>query len=214
VGGSDLRIQRMLITENAATVDGGGVSISDLEDEDSWFRNNIVQDNQSGVEGGGVSISGSEAVFMFANNHILGNSTGLEGAGVHISAEESEGLYIWSNLVGWNDGDSGLFCEEGVGASIAYNTGFSTTSGINFTFSDDEDDGNNDEQNPVLSGFSNDGDPDNDDWSLGESSPMIDNGPSNGEGPTWYIDWADIDGSTNDRGATGGTGGDWNWDSE
>jgi hypothetical protein len=89
---------------------------------------------------------------------------------------------------------------------VAYNLSYSTTSGTDLDLAAGEDAGENETANPLFRDFSNDGDPSNDDLTLGSGSPATNSGPAAGEGPSWYTDWADPDGSRNNRGNTGGPG--------
>ena len=90
-----------------------------------------------------------------------------------------------------------------------YNIAFLTTSQIDFAIGTDTDGGSNLITDPMLVAFSADGDPTNDDLGLQSQSPAIDSGPAEGTGPSWYSQWADLDNSQNDRGATGGRRKGW-----
>ena len=68
----------------------------------------------------------------------------------------------------------------------------------------DADAGNNLYVDPLFSQFIDDGALVGDDFGLQSSSPAVDSGPMDGEGPSYYTTWQDIDGSQNDRGYTGG----------
>ena len=61
---------------------------------------------------------------------------------------------------------------------------------------------------PLFVSFTNNGNPSDDDLTLEMTSPAINSGPSSGV-PIglngYYSDWADPDGSQNDRGYTGGS---------
>ncbi len=204
-GGKNHSIERVLVWSNSAQVYGGGIAIAGLEDSASILRNLFVQDNVAGTAGGGVSITGDAASFLLANSSVVANKADDGGAGIYVEIDDGAGLSIWSNIVYYNNGESGLYVSDGSGASVAYNTVFSTTSGLNLDLGAGEDDGENAEADPVFTTFSNDGDPALDDLTLRSSSPAINSGPEAGEGPGGYV-WADTDNSRNDRGATGGQG--------
>jgi hypothetical protein len=204
-GGSDHLIEGVYVWSNSAQVYGGGVSITGLEDATSVLRNLWVQDNVAGTSGGGVAITGDDASFLLVNSTIVANKADEDGAGLYAQVDNAEGLSLWSNILYYNDGESGLYLTEGSGGSVAYNVAFSTTSGNNLDIGADEDHGENLEADPAFGSFSNDGDPEKDDLTLGSTSAAIDSGPQKGEGPDGY-DWDDLDGSRNDRGATGGQG--------
>jgi hypothetical protein len=208
VGGSDLWLERLVMWGNVADVDGGALVITDHSDEDSVVRNLYMQDNIAGDNGGGISITGTVSRLLIANTTLVANTCGGEGGGISVDVEDAEGLYVWSNILMWNDGDSGLFNLSGNGASIAYNTGYASTSGVNFDVDSGEDAGENETADPLFGEFSNNGDPTDDDLTLSSGSPAIDSGPTSG-GPSSVSTWSDTDWSRNDRGADGGPGGGW-----
>lgn len=209
IGGSAIVLERIKAWENTAAVLGGGIALSDLDDSSSLLRNLWVQDNVSGSVGGGIGIAGSRAGFVLANSAVLANQSPNSGAGIYASSSQADDLTIWSNVVAWNNGADGLYVEAGSGASVAHNTTYSTTSGINYSVGVDEDDGENTEDYPGFTDFSNDGNPTDDDVTPTADSVLIDAGPLDGDGPPGYTSWSDADGSRNDRGLTGGAGGTW-----
>ena len=107
-------------------------------------------------------------------------------------------LLIWSNIIGWSDGESGLYSAEGIGVDAAWNLAYATYSGRDYAGELQEDESNL-VANPLFVDFTDDGLIGNDDLALSEDSPAIDSGPDR-------PGWADTDGSQNDRGATGGPG--------
>ncbi|MDG1478412.1 MAG: MopE-related protein [Myxococcota bacterium] len=205
-GGSDHLIERVTVWSNSAQLYGGGIAVAGLEDSGSILRNLYVQDNVAGTAGGGVSVIGDAASFLLANSTIVANKSDDDGAGIYVEVDDASGLSIWSNIVYYNNGESGLYVSDGSGASVAYNTAFSTTSSINFSLGEGEDVGENEERDPTFGSFSNDGEPAKDDLTLASGSSEIGSGPQTGEGPSGYV-WTDADNSRNDRGATGGQGG-------
>lgn len=208
VGGSSVWITGNTYWLNAAAVSGGALSISDLNAPSSVVRNNLFGDNVSGLEAGAVDIGGTVGAFVFANNTVVGNGTDDNGAGIFVDVADGSGLTIWANILGWNDGLDGLYVLDGNGASVGYNLVYATTSGTDFAIGSGEDAGTNlpDTSNPGFVEFTNDGDPSTDDLAFEASSPAIDAGPEDGEGPGGYTTWADPDGSRNDLGHLGGPG--------
>ncbi len=207
IGGAGVALQNLYFYDNTAGATGGGISAVNLV-TDGYLRNLLIRDNQSGNLGGGIAFTGSAAGIMVANNEIVSNTSGGEGAGIAVDTTDAAGLYLWSNLVVWSDGDSGLWCRDGNGASVAYNTAYASTSGVDFDLGVGEDGGENEVADPLFRAYTNDDVPEGDDFALTGSSPARNSGPTDGSGPSNYSTWADLDGSRNDRGYTGGPGAD------
>jgi hypothetical protein len=111
-------------------------------------------------------------------------------------------LQVAANVLHSNDGASAIHVAPGAGAFVGYNTAYQTNSGIHFAGEIGDGTGEpldttNKVRNPDLVAITDDGDPDNDDLALQGGSPEIDSGPELSE-------FTDLDGSTNDRGYTGG----------
>lgn len=199
---TDLRVERSAFHDNDAGWRGGGIAIEDTELEDGWLRNLVLTDNRATGDGGGVSIRDSR--ILVANNTLLWNTAGDEGGGLYVGDRwewDEGGPWLWSNIVAWSDGTSGV--SAGTGASVAYTLAWSNA-GDDLALTHGADDGENTVADPLFVAVSDDGDPGNDDLTPGAGSPAIDAGPETG-GPSGY-DWADADGSRNDRGVTGGAG--------
>lgn len=205
IGGAGVVLQNLYFYDNTAGASGGGISAVNLA-TDGYLRNLLIRDNQSGAIGGGVAFTGSAASIVFANNDVVSNTAAGEGAGVAVDVKAASGLYLWSNLVVWSDGDSGVWCREGNGASVAWNTAYATTSGVDFSLGAGEDAGENEVEDPLFRAYTNDDVPEGDDFSLTGGSPARNSGPTDGSGPAGYTTWSDLDGSRNDRGTTGGQG--------
>ncbi len=204
--GGSLDLSRSAFVLNSAQLQGGAMALTDVNDRDSRLRNLVFQDNVAAADGGAVAIGGTTASFVFANNTLASNTSGADGAGVFVDATNASGLLVWSNVLIWSDGDSGLWVAPGSGASVAYNTLYLTTSGNDLDVSPAEDAGENQVEDPLLVDVSHDGDPTNDDLTPTSGSPLVDSGPPDGSGLPSYQIWHDLDGSTNDRGHTGGQG--------
>ena len=80
---------------------------------------------------------------------------------------------------------------------MAWNTSYLTSSGVEFGGDASDGTDENTEENPLFTAFTNNGDPTDDTLTLQAGSPARNSGPTE-------AGWADTDGSTNDRGATGG----------
>ncbi|MEC8379591.1 MAG: MopE-related protein [Myxococcota bacterium] len=191
---------------NVANLYGGGISILNHNQPGSYIRQSRFQGNFCGRSGGGVALTGFSAGMMVANNTFTANESNDEGAAVYVEPEDAANSFVWSNVFLGNDGPSALFVTPGSFTSVAYNTSFLTTSGNAFDISITEDNGDNIQADPQLLDFSNDGDPSNDDLRPAPQSPIINAGPPDNvpTAPSWYGVWADIDGTRNDRGYTGG----------
>ena len=192
-----LSVLRSSFASNVAGTRGGALSLRDVDDSGGDLRNNLVQDNAAGSVGGGIAITGDATTFTLANNTLTGNTSDDEGGGLYVEADDGSGLVIWSNLVIASFGASGLYVVDGTGASVRWNTSYLTSSGVEFGGEVSAGSDENTEENPLFTDFSNDGDPTNDDLSLRSSSPARNSGPDS-------ADWDDLDGTQNDRGATGG----------
>lgn len=201
IGGSGLLLTELALWSNAAAAGGGGISLVDIAAGDVFLRASSLLDNTAGGRGGGVAYSGSRAAGLAANLTVAGNRSASGGAGIDVDATDASALFVASNILLFNDGPFGLYAD-GSGASVAYSVVYGTSSGSDFEIGAAEDGGDNLTDNAELRGYSNDGDPTNDDLRLAAGSVCIDSGPLGG-GPSGY-DWSDTDGTRNDRGSTGG----------
>jgi hypothetical protein len=201
-----LQVERLTLWSNEAGLSGGAMALTNVQDASGYIRNCWVQDNLSDGVGGGLYVGGNLASFVLANNTFAGNTADSIGGGIYVDADDSSGVFAAANLVTWSTAQSGFEVRDGVGGTYAWNTAFAT-SAIDADFVGipvGEDD--NTSVNPSYADYLHDDDPTNDDLTLDPSSPAVDSGPPELEGPDGYQDWADLDGSDNDRGATGGPG--------
>ncbi len=198
-------VERVVFVGNAATGTGGGAALNDVY-VDGRFRNGRFLDN-SAAEGGGVAFTGSYAWLMFSNNTLVGNTSTGDGAAVLVESTAAANLGIYANLFAWNVGGSGLYVAEDAWPMLYKNLGYATSSGTDFAISDEYVGIESIVADPLFWDFSDNGDPYDDDLTLGPGSPAIDSGPLDGEGPEGHWTWSDVDGSQNDRGYTGGPGG-------
>jgi len=188
-GGGGHLVQRGLYYANVATTSaaahitgtGGGV-----------WRNNYARDN----DGGAVTVTGG-AVFSVLNNTFTSNVGAAEGVVISV---DSDSATVLANLGHFNDGPSGIYAPIGSLAVVTHNTVFATSTNVDFGGAVVVDINNNTSQNPGFVSFTDDGDPSNDDLALQATSPVVDTGPPD-------VAYNDTDGSQNDRGATGGPGG-------
>jgi hypothetical protein len=81
---ASLVLDNMVITNNTASGDGGGVSMNNILDT-PWavtFNNTTVSDNHAGDEGGGLVTYGTGADILNAGTVFTGNTSAMEGGGV------------------------------------------------------------------------------------------------------------------------------------
>ena len=107
--------------------------------------------------------------------------------------------WAWSNIVAYNTG-GGIQSTSAV--AVAYSLAYGS-SGQDSDLSLGRDDGENEVADPMLSNYTGTESPSDADITPTTGSPAIDSGPTTG-GP--LDDWTDTDGTTNDRGYTGGPG--------
>ena len=196
-------VERNRFAGNEAVADGGALLFRDFRAPDGVVRNNRVQDNVAGGVGGGLGFVGSEAALQVHNNTLTGNAATGEGGGIAVDPTgDASRVDLQNNLLHSNDGASALYAAAGSGAACAYTTVFGTASGVHFGGALGDGGGQPTEitnrvRNPVFTAFTDNGDPDDDDLSLGGASPEINDG-----NPDPSFD--DPDGSRNDRGYLGG----------
>ena len=191
-----LVVERSAFRLNTTGGDGGAIVVSGTTA--GTVRNNTVQNNLSGGAGGGIALIGEGTSVLVANNTLTENSA-LSGGGIEIGADVAEGASVLSNIVADSAGADAVHLAEGSPAEVDYNTVWATAAGVDFDYTGDVDSmgPSNTSEDPLFTAYTADGDPTNDDLSLGVDSPAINTGP---------IDAAfdDADGTRNDRGATGG----------
>jgi hypothetical protein len=104
-GNQSLTLTNMVVTNNSATADGGGISVENLETT-PWtlaINNSTVSNNQAGDAGGGVETDGSGKVVIISSV-ISGNTCVNQGAGIWLDAigNDSAILTITGSLVSAN----------------------------------------------------------------------------------------------------------------
>ncbi|MCB9673858.1 MAG: right-handed parallel beta-helix repeat-containing protein [Alphaproteobacteria bacterium] len=189
-GGGGHLVQRGRYFDNSATA-GAAAWFSGTSD--GTWRNNFVRDNN----GGGAWLEGA-ATLNVVNNTFTSNVSTGDGAAILVDTDNAN---VLGNIGHFNDGQSGLYATPGSLSTIEYNTVFATsTFGADFAGAAVVGVGENLAENPNFVAFTDNGDPNDDDLSLGTGSPAIDTGPP-------ASNYNDTDGTRNDRGATGGPGG-------
>jgi predicted outer membrane repeat protein len=188
-GGGGHLIQRGLYHANDATT-AGAVWVSGTSD--GVFRNNALRDNT----GGAARLTGA-ATLTVVNNTFTSNIGTEDGVVLHVDTDNAT---VLGNIGHFNDGPSGLFAPAASLSVIEYNTVFATSSSTDFAGAVAVGVGDNTSENPGFVAFSDNGDPNDDDLALGAGSPAVDTGPPDPQ-------YNDPDGTRNDRGSTGGPGG-------
>ncbi len=182
---------------NVAGERGGAAAFSGLATTPGLIAN-VVAAGNAASSGGGFVFSGGTTSILFANNTVVDNTADGVGAGVLAEA----GLTLLSNVIAWNDGVDGLNVADAT-AQVGWNLGYATSGGTDFTLADGVDAGDNLVADPLLIDWSDNGDPLDDDLGLSAASPGVDSGPPD-DALGLGRPFADPDGSTNDRGHTGG----------
>ncbi len=181
------------ISGNSAT-DGGGIEV---DGGVLSLTNTIVSVNDAS-SGDGGAIVGYDATVTIVNS-TLGLNLGSTGAGFYVSGTS---VFDMANSILYGDSSGeGIEVDSGASYSGVYNTvvgfasNYSNTTdliGVNGNLGDD----------PLFTDASDDGDYNNDDWTLTTGSPAIDAGNPNSA-------YDDADGTTNDMGTYGGPGSAW-----
>lgn len=205
---SSLNMTQVDFIENETASNGAGILLRNITSP-SIIRNGIFQGNGAGEFGGGIAVVGTDGGAMIANNTFIDNVAIIEGADVHSAPTfSSEGLWVWGNIFGYSDSSSSVYLNEESAGQVAFNSCTDPVLGNCFVIPIDADIGYNAVQDPLFADFSNDQISWNDDLSLQLSSPVIDAGPLNGTGASFYNDWEDVDGTRNDQGHLGGPEGE------
>jgi Domain of unknown function DUF11 len=92
---ANLTLNNMIITNNFASADGGGISMTDLLNF-PWaltINNSTISDNRAGDQGAGVEEDGTGLVRINAGTVITGNTSTNEGAGVYLDAIPEGGVF-------------------------------------------------------------------------------------------------------------------------
>jgi hypothetical protein len=100
LGNASLTLTDMVITNNTATADGGGIVFENLVSV-PWTlttNNTVISNNHAGDAGGGIDTDGSGKVFLNAGTVITGNTTVNQGAGIWLDAIMAGTVFQTANL--------------------------------------------------------------------------------------------------------------------
>jgi hypothetical protein len=121
-GNQSLTLNNVVISNNSATADGGGIVMENIVDT-PWtltVNNSTISNNQAGDAGGGIDSDGAGKIFINFST-ISGNSTVNQGAGIWLDAvgQDTANLTITSSFISANlaqNGPTGGVGNAGNGA--------------------------------------------------------------------------------------------------
>jgi hypothetical protein len=127
-GNADLTLTDMIVTNNRATADGGGVSMENAPASTSWtlmLNATTISNNHAGDAGGGIDTDGTGTVITNAGTLLTVNTCLNQGAGIFLDAigGGSANLSMTRTTVSGNramDGPSGGIGNAGNGAVTMY----------------------------------------------------------------------------------------------
>jgi hypothetical protein len=99
VGPVSLTLNNLIVTNNSATADGGGVGLENSVST-PWtltLNNSTIAGNSAGDAGGGIDVDGSGKVFI-NNSTIDGNTSVNQGGGIWLDAVEVNNVFQTANL--------------------------------------------------------------------------------------------------------------------
>ena len=118
-GNASLTLNNVIVTNNIATADGGGISMENTVSA-PWtltINNSTISNNHAGDAGGGVEEDGAGKVFI-TNSTISGNTCVNQGAGVWLDAIQVGNDLQTANLTVTNSILSDNSALTGVGGGI------------------------------------------------------------------------------------------------
>ena len=87
-GNASLTLNNVVVTNNTASADGGGIAMENTVNT-PWtltLNNSVISNNHAGDAGGGIDEDGSGKVFINTGTVITGNSTVNQGGGIWLDA--------------------------------------------------------------------------------------------------------------------------------
>ena len=88
-GNASLTLTNLIVTNNMASADGGGVVMENAPGSTPWtltVNNSTISNNHAGDAGGGIDIDGKGKTFINSGTVISGNSAVNQGAGIWLDA--------------------------------------------------------------------------------------------------------------------------------
>jgi predicted outer membrane repeat protein len=99
-GNASLTLNNVVVTNNNATADGGGIVFENTVSV-PWTlttNNTVISNNHAGDAGGGIDTDGSGKVFINAGTVIAGNTSVNQGAGIWLDAIQVGTVFQTANL--------------------------------------------------------------------------------------------------------------------
>jgi hypothetical protein len=100
VGNASLTLTNVVLTNNSATADGGGVVFENTVST-PWtltVNSSTISNNHAGDAGGGIDTDGSGKIFINAGTVITGNTSVNQGAGIWLDAIQAGTVFQTANL--------------------------------------------------------------------------------------------------------------------
>ena len=121
-GNASLMLSNMMVTNNAATADGGGVSMENTLSE-FWtltLNNSTISDNHAGDAGGGVESDGSGTINIDTGSAITANTSLNLGGGICLDAIQNGFVFQSAtlNLLGAVVGNNSSLAAGALGGGI------------------------------------------------------------------------------------------------
>src|SRR5262249_409846 len=98
-GNASLTLTNMVVSNNSATADGGGIVFENTVST-PWtltVNNSTISNNQAGDAGGGIDTDGAGRVFINFSS-ISGNTSVNQGAGIWLDAVQNGAVFETANL--------------------------------------------------------------------------------------------------------------------
>jgi hypothetical protein len=132
-GNANLTLTNVVVTNNSATADGGGVGMEDTVNSTYTLtvNNCTISNNHAGDAGGGIDTDGTGTVIINSGTVITGNTDVNQGAGVYLDAigPATANLTVTGTLI---SGNSSMGTVNGLGGGIS-NAGNGTVTITNST---------------------------------------------------------------------------------
>jgi hypothetical protein len=138
-GHTSLILTNMVVTNNKATADGGGISMENTAST-NWtltINNSTISNNHAGDAGGGVEGDGSGVININQGTRITGNTSLNQGAGIWLDAIQVGTVFQGStlNVTGTLIADNRALAAANFGGGIG-NAGNGTVTILNSTIED------------------------------------------------------------------------------
>ena len=119
-GNASLTLNSVVITNNSATADGGGVVFENTVSVPWTFtaNNSVISNNHAGDAGGGVDADGSGKLFINPGTVISGNTCVNQGAGIWLDAIQVGNTFQTANLTVTGAVVAGNTAQTGLGGGI------------------------------------------------------------------------------------------------